>query len=124
MFLTSLRARLANIERTQWIGAAVALGAVLFIASLFVVEALYGYWKPEPEIVYVQSWDGDRSYEDALAAQEEERRIADAAETAADQLAAEAVADLGAEDAAGAAEPAIRRGTLGAAAASEDSETE
>ena len=61
MFLTSLRARLANIERTQWIGAAVALGAVLFIASLFVVEALYGYWKPEPEIVYVQSWDGDRS---------------------------------------------------------------
>ena len=90
MFLTSLRARLANIERTQWIGAAVALGAVLFIASLFVVEALYGYWKPEPEIVYVQSWDGDRSYEDALAAQEEERRIADAAETAADQLAAEA----------------------------------
>lgn len=95
--MTRLRDRIAAIEASQWIGAGVALAAVLFIASLFFIEALYGYWKPEPEIVYFQNWDETRSYEDALQLQEQEVRIQSEADRIADELAAEAMAGLEAE---------------------------
>ena len=88
--LKSLRLTLSAIEPRQWIGAGIALGAVGIIGSLFFLEYLYGYWKPEPEIVYFQSWEADRSVEDARGVQMEERRIREQTEALADQLAAEA----------------------------------
>ena len=87
-----LRSRLSAVEPRQWIGAGLSLAAVGAIASLFFAEHLYGYWKPEPELVYFQSWEADRTYEEAAAVQEEERRIADEADAIADELAAEALA--------------------------------
>ena len=91
---TSLRARLAAVEPRQWIGAGASLAAVGIIAALFFAEWLYGYWKPGPEVVYFQSWEATRTYEEALSVQAEERRIREEADLVADQLAAEALADL------------------------------
>ncbi|MBZ6379143.1 hypothetical protein B5C34_09255 [Pacificimonas flava] len=104
--LTALRTRLSAIEPRQWVGALVSVGAVLGIASLFFAEWLYGYWKPEPELYYFESWSDDRGYEEALAVQEEERRLSEQADAVADQLAAEALADFEDEPQESAAETA------------------
>ncbi|MEE4349769.1 MAG: hypothetical protein V2J26_06025 [Pacificimonas sp.] len=88
----SLRNRIAAIQPAQWIGALISLSAVGIIASLFFAEWVYGYWKPEPELYYFESWPDDRTYEDALAVQEEERRLSEQADAIANQLAAEALA--------------------------------
>ncbi|MEO0499189.1 MAG: hypothetical protein AAF205_01365 [Pseudomonadota bacterium] len=96
--LTSLRNRFAAVEPIKWIGGGLAVSAVLGIASLFYLEYRGGYWKPEPEIVYFQSWTADRTAEDAAAVQAEERRIREEVETLADRLATEALAGSGPAD--------------------------
>lgn len=103
--MNAIRGRIAAIEPRQWIGALLSLAAVLAIASLFFAEWLYGYWKPEPELYYFESWEATRTYEDALAVQDEEVRLSEEADRIADQLAAEALEGFD-ESAEGAGEPA------------------
>ncbi|MBV7256213.1 hypothetical protein KCG44_05380 [Pacificimonas sp. WHA3] len=104
--LSSLRNAIAAIELRQWIGAGIALTAVGSIASLFFVEHIYGYWKPEPEIVYFQNWDATRTAEDAAAVQAGERRMREDTEALAARLADEAMAGISAAPAETGADPA------------------
>ncbi|MGB7406021.1 MAG: hypothetical protein WA906_10045 [Pacificimonas sp.] len=93
MFET-VRAALAEIRPVQWIGGSLALAAVLMLGGLFVIENEYGYWKPEPEVVYFESWTGDRTAFEAESVQEEERRLRAETEALVEQLAAEALSDI------------------------------
>lgn len=57
----------AKQRRTRyWIAAGAAL-ATASIMTLFLIESRWGYMKPDPKIIYVQSWKGDRSRADAIA---------------------------------------------------------
>lgn len=103
--MNDFRDRVAAVETRQWVGALLSLTAVLVIAALFFAEWLYGYWKPEPELYYFESWEATRSYEDALRVQEEEVRLSEEADAIADQLAAEALEGF---DAAAPAQPNAR----------------
>lgn len=89
-----LSARIAAIQPHQWIAAGVAVAAIASIGGLFFAEALYGYWKPAPIVVYFENWESDRGIEDALTAQESEIRLREDTEALADRLAAEAMAGL------------------------------
>lgn len=57
----------AQARRTRyWIGG----GAVLTTAAImtmFLLESRWGYSKPDPIIIYAQSWKADRSREQAIA---------------------------------------------------------
>lgn len=56
----------AQARRTRyWIGAG-ALIATAAIMALFLVESRWGYSRPDPIVVYAQSWKGDRTREDAM----------------------------------------------------------
>ena len=44
-----------------------SLLATTAIMTLFLIESRWGYMKPDPKIIYAQSWKGDRSRADALA---------------------------------------------------------
>lgn len=54
-------------KRTRfWIGT----GAVLvtaFVMTGFMLESRSGYMKPDPKLIYMQNWKGDRSRDEALA---------------------------------------------------------
>jgi hypothetical protein len=48
----------------------IAAGAVLATATimgLFLIESRWGYAKPDPVIIYAQSWKADRTRDDAIA---------------------------------------------------------
>ncbi len=56
----------AQRRRRYWIGAGAVL-ATTMIMTLFLIESRWGYSKPDPVIIYAQSWKADRSRADALA---------------------------------------------------------
>lgn len=56
----------AQARRTRyWIGGGAAL-ATAAIMTLFLIESRWGYSKPDPILIYAQSWKGDRSREQAI----------------------------------------------------------
>lgn len=69
----------AQARRTRyWIGAGAVL-ATATIMTLFLIESKWGYSKPDPKIIYAQSWSGDRSRADAIADAAATRAARDAA---------------------------------------------
>jgi len=57
----------AQARRTRyWIGGGAVL-ATAAIMTLFLIESRWGYSKPDPIIIYAQSWKADRSREQAIA---------------------------------------------------------
>ncbi len=48
-------------------GASVAITALVMFA--FLIENRSGYMKPDPKIIYAESWSADRTREDAIADQ-------------------------------------------------------
>lgn len=53
-------------RRRYWIAAGSVL-ATASIITLFLIEHKWGYSKPDPVIIYAQSWTADRTREDAIA---------------------------------------------------------
>lgn len=53
-------------RKRYWIAAGAAL-ATTIIMTIFLIESRWGYMKPDPVIIYAQSWKGDRSRADAIA---------------------------------------------------------
>jgi hypothetical protein len=56
----------AQRRRRYWIAAGSVL-ATTIIMTIFLIESRWGYMKPDPVIIYAQSWKGDRTREDAIA---------------------------------------------------------
>lgn len=54
-------------KRTRTRIAAGAVLATASIVSLFLIESRWGYAKPDPVIIYAQSWKADRTRGDAIA---------------------------------------------------------
>ncbi|MBB4632488.1 hypothetical protein [Sphingosinicella soli] len=100
-FFKRVRARIAAIERKQWIIGGLSLTMTTIIMYTFLIENRFGYMKPDPIIAYFKNWDDGRSRDEALAQQEEEERLMqEQAEAVAAQL------DIAAEEAESAAAPA------------------
>ena len=57
-------------------GASVALTALVMFA--FLVESRSGYSRPDPKLIYFQSWRGDRTRTDAIADQKATRAAQEA----------------------------------------------
>lgn len=57
----------AQARRTRYWIAAGAVLATSVLMTLFLIESRWGYMKPDPKIIYAQSWKADRSREDAIA---------------------------------------------------------
>jgi hypothetical protein len=56
----------AQQRRTRyWIGGGAVL-ATAAIMTLFLIESRWGYSKPDPVVIYAQSWKADRSRQDAI----------------------------------------------------------
>ncbi|WP_156256388.1 hypothetical protein [Sandarakinorhabdus oryzae] len=53
-------------RKRYWIAAGSVL-ATTMIMTLFLIESRWGYMKPDPVIIYAQSWKADRSRADAIA---------------------------------------------------------
>lgn len=53
-------------RKRYWIAAGSVL-ATTTIMTMFLVESRWGYMKPDPKIIYAQSWKADRTREDAIA---------------------------------------------------------
>lgn len=57
----------AQARRTRYWIAAGSVLATTAIMTLFLIESRWGYMKPDPVIVYAQSWKADRTRADAVA---------------------------------------------------------
>lgn len=57
----------AQARRTRYWIAAGSVLATTTIMTLFLIESKWGYSKPDPKIIYAQSWTADRSRTDAIA---------------------------------------------------------
>ncbi|WP_353216244.1 hypothetical protein [Sandarakinorhabdus sp.] len=57
----------AQARRTRyWIAGGAAL-ATATVMTLFLIESRWGYSKPDPIVIYAQSWKADRTREQAIA---------------------------------------------------------
>ena len=56
----------AQRRRRYWIAAG-ALLATTILMTLFLIESRFGYMKPDPVIIYAQSWKASRTRADAIA---------------------------------------------------------
>jgi len=83
--MSFLKPSVAETRRTRLIVGALSVLATLIIAAGFYSQAITKVPKPPPRIIYVDSWGGDRSRDDALAA-----RATEAAALAARLAAAKA----------------------------------
>jgi len=68
--MASLRARLAGIERHKLIFGTFSLLVTVIVMIGFLVENRWGYMKPDPMLIYVESWNEGRTREEARARQE------------------------------------------------------
>jgi hypothetical protein len=92
-----IRARIAAVERRQWVIGSLSVLMTFIIMFTFLIENRFGYLPPDPIIAYFKNWEDGRSRADALAEQEEEERLM---QEQADAIAAEL--DINAEKAAAA----------------------
>ena len=89
--MSTLRARLAGIERHKLIIAALSVVLTTTVIVGFLVENRWGYMKPGPMLVYASSWkEGERTREEVKHEQAEE--IARIRQLIAERKAAEAEA--------------------------------
>lgn len=70
--MASLRARLAGIERHKLIFGSFSLLVTVIVVVGFLVENRWGYMKPDPMLIYVDSWKEGRTREEAKARQEKD----------------------------------------------------
>jgi len=56
----------AQRRRRYWIAGGAVL-ATTAIMTLFLIESRWGYSRPDPVIIYAQSWKADRTRDDAIA---------------------------------------------------------
>lgn len=96
-----IRARIAAVERRQWVIGSLSVLMTFIIMFTFLIENRFGYLPPDPIIAYFKNWEDGRSRADALAEQEEEERLL---QEQADAIAAQL--DIDAEKAAPAPAPA------------------
>ena len=96
-----IRARIAAVERRQWVIGSLSVLMTFIIMFSFLIENRFGYLPPDPIIAYFKNWEDGRSRADALAEQEEEERLL---QEQADAIAAQL--DIDAEKAAPAPAPA------------------
>lgn len=90
-----IRARIAAVERRQWVIGSLSVLMTFIIMFTFLIENRFGYLPPDPIIAYFKNWEDGRSRADALAEQEEEERLL---QEQADAIAAQL--DINAEKAA------------------------
>lgn len=57
----------AKQRRTRYWIAAGSVLATTTIMTMFLIESRWGYMKPDPKLIYAQSWKADRTREDAIA---------------------------------------------------------
>ncbi len=77
--LDDLRSFLQTRTRSQLWAAGLAVGVTLLVMTGFLIENRSGYMKPDPVLVYVQSWPATRSEADARADQAKEMAARNAA---------------------------------------------
>lgn len=82
-----LRGRLVRIERRNLIVATLSVAVTSIVITGFLIESKWGYSKPSPLLIYVESWKADRSRAEAKAQQQKE--LAELRRKAAAQQAAE-----------------------------------
>lgn len=70
-----IRARIAAVERRQWVIGSLSVLMTFIIMFTFLIENRFGYLPPDPIIAYFKNWEDGRSRADALAEQEEEERL-------------------------------------------------
>lgn len=73
--MASLRARLAGLERHKLIIGTLSVLVTTIVVVGFLVENRWGYMKPDPMLIYVDSWKEGRTRDEAKA-----RQAADQAE--------------------------------------------
>lgn len=73
--MASLRARLGGIERHKLVFGSFSLLVTIIVIVGFLVENRWGYMKPDPMLIYVDSWNEGRTRDEAKA-----RQAADQAE--------------------------------------------
>jgi hypothetical protein len=56
----------AQRRKRYWIAAGATL-ATTILMTMFLIESRWGYSKPDPVIIYAQSWKADRTRADAIA---------------------------------------------------------
>ncbi|BBE35819.1 hypothetical protein SmB9_34770 [Sphingosinicella microcystinivorans] len=99
-----IRARIAAVERRQWVIGSLSVLMTFIIMFTFLIENRFGYLPPDPIIAYFKNWEDGRSRAEALAEQEEEERLmqeqADAIAAQLDINADKAAADPAAQPAA------------------------
>lgn len=77
------RTRVRALERRQWVIGGLSAMMTAIIIVTFLVENRFGYLPRDPIVAYFKSWQDGRTYEDALAVQSEEARLAAEAEAVA-----------------------------------------
>ncbi|MDO9487323.1 MAG: hypothetical protein Q7J32_03040 [Sphingomonadaceae bacterium] len=70
--MTSLRARLAGIERHKLFFGAFSLVVTTIVVVGFLLENRWGYMKPDPMLIYVSNWKEGRTRDEAKVAQAED----------------------------------------------------
>ena len=67
--MASLRTRLAGLERHKLIIGTLSVLVTTIVIVGFLVENRWGYMKPDPMLIYVDSWKEGRTREEAKARQ-------------------------------------------------------
>jgi len=89
--MASLRTRLAGIERHKLVIGVLSLLFTTTVIVGFLVENRWGYMKPDPMLIYVDSWqEGERTPD--LVKEQQARELAELKRAIAEQKAAEAAA--------------------------------
>lgn len=59
-----------EVRRRRLVVGGLSILATTIVMTAFLVESRWGYLPPDPKLIYMQSWRGDRSRADALADQQ------------------------------------------------------
>lgn len=73
---TTFRERLNAMSRREWLFAAAAIVLTLIVMTGFLIESRYGYPKPAPRVIYVESWPSSGSLADIRLPSAEPSRVA------------------------------------------------
>lgn len=89
--MASLRTRLAGIERHKLIFGSLALLITMTVIVGFLVENRWGYMRPDPLLIYANSWSESERTPEVVKA-EQAKELAELKRQIAEQKAAEAAA--------------------------------
>ena len=74
----TLAEKLRAWPRSRWVAVGLSVLATFVVMTGFLLESRWGYSKPVPKIVYVESWSADRSEADLAADRDADRAALDA----------------------------------------------